>query len=82
MFHYGGKYLHKLYLCCPGDKIEKNRWVGHVGYMGERRDLYRVLVGKPEGKRPFGSLRSRWEDNIKEVGCRGMDWIGTYCGHL
>jgi len=47
--------------------------------MGERRDVYRVLVGKPEGKRPLGRLRRRWEDNIKmelqEVGCRGMDWI-------
>jgi len=47
--------------------------------MGERRGLYRVLLGKPEGKRPFGRPRHRWEDNIKmdlqEVGCRGMDWI-------
>jgi len=46
--------------------------------MGERRGVYRVLVGKPEGKRPLGSRR-KWEDNIKmdlqEVGCRGMDWI-------
>jgi len=42
--------------------------------------LYRVLVGKPEGKRPLGRPRRRWEDNIKvdlkEVGCGGMDWIG------
>ena len=47
--------------------------------MGERRGVYRVLVGKPEGKRPPGGPRRRWEDNIKmdlqEVGCRGMDWI-------
>jgi len=47
--------------------------------MGERRGLYRVLVGKPEGKRPFGRPRRRWENNIKmylqEVGCGGMDWI-------
>jgi hypothetical protein len=52
---------------------------GHVAYMGERRDVYRVLVGKPEGKRPLGRPRQRWEDNIKmdlqEVGCGGMDWI-------
>ena len=45
----------------------------------ERRDRYRVLVGKPEGKRPLGSPRRRWEDNIKmdiqEVGCGVMDWI-------
>jgi len=51
----------------------------HVAHMGERRGLYRVLLGKPEGKRPFGRPRHRWEDNIKmdlqEVGCRGMDWI-------
>ena len=43
------------------------------------RSVYRVLVGKPEGKRPFGRPRRRWEDNIKmdlqEIGCGGMDWI-------
>ena len=47
--------------------------------MGERRGVYRVLVGKPEGKRPLGRPRRRWEDNIKrdlqEVGCGVMDWI-------
>jgi hypothetical protein len=47
--------------------------------MGKGRSLYRVLVGKPEGKRPLGRTRHRWEDNIKmylqEVGCGGMDWI-------
>ena len=47
--------------------------------MGERRGVYRVLVGKPEGKRPLGRPRRRWDDNIKmnlqEVGCEGMDWI-------
>jgi hypothetical protein len=47
--------------------------------MGEWRVLYRVLVGKPEGKRPLGRPRHRWEDNIKadlqEMGCGGMDWI-------
>jgi len=46
--------------------------------MGEMKSLYRVLVGKPEGKRPRGRPRRRWEDNIKmdpqEVGCGGMDW--------
>jgi hypothetical protein len=55
------------------------RWAGHVARMGDGRDVYRVLVGKPEGKRPLGRPRRRWEDNIKmylqEVGCRGMDWI-------
>jgi hypothetical protein len=47
--------------------------------MGERRGVYRVLVGKLEGKKPLGTTRLRWEDNIKmdlqEVGCGGMDWI-------
>jgi hypothetical protein len=47
--------------------------------MGERRGLYRVMVEKPEGKRPLGRSRRRWEDDIKmnlqEVGCEDMDWI-------
>jgi len=47
--------------------------------MGERRCVYRILVGKPEGRRPLGRPRRRWEGNIKmdlqEVGCGGMDWI-------
>jgi len=47
--------------------------------MGESRSVYRVLVGKPEGKRPLGRPRHRWGDNIKmdlqEMGCEGMDWI-------
>ena len=55
------------------------RWVGHVKRMGERRGVYRVLVGKPEGKRPLGRPRCRSEDNIKmylqEEGSWGMDWI-------
>jgi hypothetical protein len=46
--------------------------------MGERRDVYRILVGKPEGKKPLWRHRLRWKDNIKmdlqEVGCGGMDW--------
>jgi len=41
------------------------RWVGHEAHMGERRGAYRLLVGRPEGNRPFGRLRRRWEDNIK-----------------
>jgi len=52
----------------------------HVARMGEERGLYRVLVGKPEGKRPLGRPRRRWVDNIRmdlqEVGCVYMDWIG------
>ena len=55
-------------------------WVGHVIYTGERRGAYRVLVGKPEGRRPLGRPMRRWEDNItmnlQEVGWKGgMDWI-------
>ena len=54
------------------------RWEGHVAPMRERRGVYRVLVGKPEGKIPLGRPSRRWEDNTKmylqEVGCRGMDW--------
>ena len=51
----------------------------HVARMGERRGVYRVLVGKPEGKRPLGKPMCRWEDNIKmdlsEVGCGDVAWI-------
>jgi len=57
-------------------KSRRMRWAGHVARMGEERGVYRVLVGKPEGKRP----RRRWVDNImmdfQEVGCGYMDWIG------
>jgi hypothetical protein len=60
-------------------KSRRMRWAGHVFRTGEGKGLYRVLVGKPEGKRPLGRPRLRWEDNIKmdlqEVGCGGMDWI-------
>ena len=55
------------------------KWVGHVARMGERRVVHKVLVEKPEVKRPLGRPRRRWEDNIKmdlqEVGCGGVDWI-------
>jgi len=56
------------------------RWAGHVARMGKERRVYKVLVGKPEGRRPVGRPRRRWVDNIrmdlKEVGCGYMDWIG------
>jgi len=62
-----------------GDKIEKNEMGGHVARMGERRGVYRILVGKIEGKRPLGRCRGGWDDNIKtdlqEVRCGVMDWI-------
>ena len=61
-------------------KSRRMRWAGHVARMGEGRVVYRVLVGKPEGKRPLGRPRRRWVDNIgtdlQVVGCRYMDWIG------
>ena len=61
-------------------KWRRVRWVGHVARMGEERGVYRVLVGKPEGRRPLRRTRRRWVDNIRmdlwEVGCRYVDWIG------
>ena len=61
-------------------KLRRKRWAGHVARMGDVRGVYRVLVGKPEGKRPLGRPRCRWVDNIRmdlqEVGCGYMDWIG------
>ncbi|KAJ4446968.1 hypothetical protein ANN_13670 [Periplaneta americana] len=60
-------------------KSRRLRWAGHVARMGESRNAYRVLVGRPEGKRPLGRPRRRWEDNIKmdlrEVGYDDRDWI-------
>ena len=62
-------------------------WAGHVARMGKGRGVYRILVGKPEGRRPLGRPRRRWEDNnnnnnnnnnkmdLQEVRCGGMDWI-------
>jgi len=53
--------------------------VGHVARMGDRRDVFRVLVGIPEVKRPLGRPSRRWDDNnivgLQEIGCGGMDWI-------
>ena len=60
-------------------KSRRMRWTGHVARMGEDRDVHRLLVGKPEGKRPLGRPRRRWEDNIKkdvqEVGGGRGDWL-------
>jgi hypothetical protein len=60
-------------------KSRKRKWAGHVARMGEGRGVYRVLVGKLEGKRPLGRPRRRWEDKIKmdlrEVECGATDWI-------
>jgi hypothetical protein len=61
-------------------KSRRMRWTGHVAPAGERRGIYRALVAKPEGKRPLGRPRRRWEDNIKmdlqELRCGGVDWMG------
>ena len=61
-------------------KSRRMRWAGHVARMGEERGAYKVLVGKPEGKRPLVRPRRRWVDNIRmdlqEVGCGYGDWIG------
>jgi len=61
-------------------KSIKMRWAGHVARMVEERGVYRVLLGKPERRRPLGRPRLRWVDNIRmylqEVGCGYMDWIG------
>jgi len=61
-------------------KSRRMRWAGHVACMEEERGAYRVLVGKPEGKRPLGRPRRRCVDNIRmdlqDVGCGYMDWIG------
>ena len=74
--------LNDLY-CSPNIvwiiKSRRMRWTGHVARMGEWRGVRRVLVAKPEGERPVGRSRRKWEDNIKmdlqEVECGGMDWI-------
>ena len=62
-------------------KPRRMRWAGHVARMVEERGVYRVLLRKPEGKRPLAVSRRRWVDNIRmdlqEVGCGYMDWIGV-----
>jgi hypothetical protein len=74
--------LHDLYSSASIITIIKSRMrcVGHVARMGEKRTAYRLLVGKPEGKRPLGRARRRWVDNIRmdlgEVGWGDVDWIG------
>ena len=64
----------------PVIKSRRMRWAGHVARTGEERGVYRILVGKPEGRRPLGRPRRRWVDNIRkdlqEVGCGYRDWIG------
>jgi hypothetical protein len=61
-------------------KPRRMRWAGHIARMGEKRNAYRLLVGKPEGKRPLGGPKHRRVDNIKldlgEMGWDDVDWIG------
>jgi hypothetical protein len=75
--------LHNLYSSPSIIRIIKSRRMrraGHMARMGEKRNVYRLLVGKPEGKRPLGRTRHRWIDNIKmgllETGLSNVDWIG------
>jgi hypothetical protein len=60
-------------------KSNRMRWAGHVARIGENRNAYRILVGKPEGKRPLGRPRRRWVENIKldfrEMGWYGLDYL-------
>jgi hypothetical protein len=71
--------LHDLYSFPNIVRVIKSRrmmWAGHVARMGEGRSVYRVLVGRPEGKRPLGRPRHRWEDNIKlNLGDIGIDEV-------
>jgi hypothetical protein len=77
------KELCNLYSSLSIIKIIKSgrmKWAGHIARMGEKRNAYRLLVGKPEGKRPLGRLRRRWVYSIRmdlgEVGWGDVDWIG------
>jgi hypothetical protein len=67
----------------PVIKSRRMRWAGHVARMGEGRRAYRIFVGRPEGRRPLGRPRHRWEDNIKmdlqELGWGGMGWFQLHC---
>jgi hypothetical protein len=71
--------LHDLYSSLSIIRIIKSRrisWAGHVARMGEKRNVYRLLVGKPEGKRPLGRLRRRWIGNIKmELLVKGLSVV-------
>jgi hypothetical protein len=73
------KYFSALNIAYVIIKSRRMRWAGHVARMGATRNAYRILVGKPEGKRPLGKPRRRWVDNIKmdlkETAWDGMDWI-------
>jgi hypothetical protein len=71
---------HNLY-SSPGIIRMRMRWAGHVARKGEKRNAYRLLVGKPEGRSPLGRPKRRWLDNIRmyvgEIGWGDVDWIGV-----
>jgi hypothetical protein len=74
--------LHNLYTSPDIIRVIKSkrmRWVGHVACMGEIRNAYNILVGKPEGKKPHGRHRHKWEYNVRmglrEIVWEGMDWM-------
>jgi hypothetical protein len=74
--------LHSVYSSLNIVRVIKSRrirWAGNVARMGKGRGVYRVLIGRSEGKRPLGRRRRRWEDNIKmdlmEIGIDGVNWI-------
>jgi hypothetical protein len=79
--------MHQAINTCVGVKVSiikmiksRMRWAGHVVRMREKRNAYRILVGKPEGKRSLGRPRRRWLDNIKmELRYDEMEWIGLIC---
>jgi hypothetical protein len=74
--------LHSLYSSPNIVRVIKSRrmkWTGHVARMGEGRGVYRVLVGRPEGQKPLGRFKRRWENNIKldlrEIEIDGANWV-------
>jgi hypothetical protein len=76
--------LHNLYSSPSIIRMIKSRgvrWAGHVARNGETRNAYRILVGKPEGKRPLGRRRRRWVENIK-MDLREIEWYGLDCSGL
>jgi hypothetical protein len=81
MINFTACILHRILI-----KLRIRRWAGHVARMGEGRGFYRVLVGRPEGKRPLGRPRRRWEDNIKldlrGIGINGANWIRLAQGRV
>jgi hypothetical protein len=80
-YYYHHHHHHHLYSPTVARVINSRRmrWAGHVACMVEGRGVYGIFVGKPDGKRPLGRHRHRWEDikmDLQEVGCGGMDWFG------